>query len=62
MPNTIFTQDIQEIKKFFRTHKKIVLKPIHGYSGNDIHLLSSLDLRFIKKFLNKHSYIMSKNI
>ena len=39
MPNTIFTQNINEIKSFIYKHKKIIIKPIHSYSGNDIHLL-----------------------
>ena len=30
MPNTIFSQDINEIKKFFLKNKKIIMKPIHG--------------------------------
>ena len=58
MPSTIFSQDINEIKNFFKTHKKIILKPIHGYGGNDIHLLKKLDLNFIKKFIKKHDHIM----
>ena len=58
MPPTIFTQNINEIKKFFRSHKKVILKPIHGYSGNDIHLLNKLNLKFIKKFIKKHGHIM----
>ena len=44
MPPTIFTQNLDEIKKFIKTHKKVILKPIHGYGGNDIHLLSKLNL------------------
>ena len=40
MPSTIFTQNISEIKKFFKINKKVILKPIHSYSGNDIHLLN----------------------
>ena len=58
MPPTIFTQNIDEIKKFIKTHKKVILKPIHGYGGNDIHLLSKLNLYLIKKFIKKHNYIM----
>ena len=58
MPNTIFTQNINEIKKFFKTNKKVILKPIHSYSGNDIHLLSKFNLKLIKKFIKKHNYIM----
>ena len=58
MPPTIFTQNLDEIKKFIKTHKKIILKPIHGYGGNDIRLLSKLNLNLIKKFIKKHNYIM----
>ena len=45
MPSTIFTQDLNEIKNFIKKHKKIILKPIHSYSGNDIHLLKIFNLR-----------------
>ena len=58
MPATIFSQNINEIKKFFKIQKKIIIKPIHSYSGNNIHLLTKFNLRFIKKFIAKHSFIM----
>ena len=58
MPSTIFTQNIDEIKKFFRKHKKIILKPIHSYSGNDIYLLNKFNLKIIQKFIKKHDHIM----
>jgi len=58
MPSTIFTQNINEIKNFFKTHKKVILKPIHSYSGNDIHLLSKFNLKLINKFIKKHDHIM----
>ena len=58
MPNTIFTQNINEIKKFFRKNKKVILKPINSYSGNNIHLLKKFDLKFIKKFIKKHDHII----
>ena len=58
MPSTIFTQDINEIKKFFKKHKKVILKPIHSYSGNDIHLLTKFDLKLIQKFIKQHDHIM----
>ena len=58
MPSTIFTQNIIEIKKFFRIHKKVILKPIHSYSGNDIHLLNRFNSRLINKFIKKHDHIM----
>jgi len=58
MPNTIFTQDLNEIKSFIKKHKKIILKPIHGFSGNDIYLLFKFDVKLIKKFIKKHNHIM----
>ena len=58
MPSTIFTQDLSEIKSFIKKHKKIILKPIHSYSGNDIHLLKRFNSKLINKFINKHDHIM----
>ena len=58
MPSTIFTRDLSEIKIFIKKHKKVILKPIHSYSGNDIHLLKSFNSKFINKFINKHDHIM----
>ena len=58
MPSTIFTQNINEIKNFFKNHKRIILKPIHSYSGNDVKLLKKFDNKLIKKFIKKHNYIM----
>ena len=58
MPNTIFSQNIHEIKKFFKKNKHVILKPIHGFSGNNIHLLNKFKLKFIQRFIKKHDYIM----
>tara|TARA_B100000579_G_scaffold150172_1_gene121932 strand:+ start:494 stop:1420 length:927 start_codon:yes stop_codon:yes gene_type:complete len=58
MPNTIFTQNVKEIKNFFNLNKKIILKPIHSFSGNDIHLLNKFNLKFVQNFINKHDHIM----
>ena len=58
MTDTIFTQNLDEIKSFFKKYKKIILKPIHSYSGNDIHLLNRFDLKLIKKFIKQHDHIM----
>ena len=58
MPSTIFTQNINEIKKFHKKHKKIIIKPVHSFGGNDIHLLSKFDVKLIKKIIKKHDYIM----
>ena len=58
MPSTIFTRDVSEIKSFLKKHKEIILKPIHGFSGNDIHLLNKFDVKLIKNFIKKHDHIM----
>ncbi len=58
MPKTIFTQDIHEIRSFFNRNKKIVIKPIHSFSGNDIHLIKIFRSKFISKFIKKHRYVM----
>ena len=42
----------------FDYHKKIILKPIHSYSGNDIHLLNKFNLKRILKFIKQHDHIM----
>ena len=58
MPPTIFSQNINEIKKFFKKNEKVIIKPIHSFGGNDIHLLSKFNLKFIKKFIKKHEYVI----
>ena len=58
MPSTIFTQNLDEIKNFFKMHKKVILKPIHSFSGNDIHLLNKFNLKLIQKFIKQHDHIM----
>mgnify|MGYP002057993133 FL=1 len=58
MPKTVFTQNIEEINKFFNKHKNVIIKPIHSFGGNDIHLLNKFNVRFIKNFIRKHDHIM----
>ena len=58
MPDTIFTQDINEIKKFFKNHKKVIIKPVHSFGGNDIRLLTKFNKILIKNLINKHSFLM----
>ncbi len=58
MPATIFTQNMDEIKKIFPKNKKVILKPIHSFSGNDIHLLTKFSSKLVSKFIKKHNHIM----
>jgi len=58
MPDTIFSQNIDEIRKFFKKYKKVIIKPINSYSGNNIYLLTNFNLKFFRKFIKKHNHIM----
>ena len=58
MPATLFSQNINEIKNFFRKNKKVILKPVNGFSGNNIYLLPKFNLKLIKKIVKKHDYVM----
>jgi glutathione synthase len=59
MPPTIFTQDIEVIFKFYKRFKKIVIKPIHGYGGNDILLIKNhFNKKLIQNFIKKNEHIM----
>jgi glutathione synthase len=59
MPNTIFTKDYTEIVKFLKKNKKIVIKPIHSFGGNDIHFFKkNINKKLVLKFLKKHGHIM----
>ena len=39
MPPTLFTREIKEIEKFRKKYKKIVIKPTHGFGGNNRYYL-----------------------
>jgi glutathione synthase len=59
MPKTIFTKDLKEIKKFYKINKKMVIKPIHGYGGNDIVLMQGpFKNKLVVNFIKKHGHIM----
>ncbi|MDC0436086.1 glutathione synthase [Candidatus Pelagibacter sp.] len=59
MPKTIFTRDMKEIKNFYKINKRMIVKPIHGYGGNDIHLIQGVfKNQLITKFIKKHGHIM----
>ena len=58
MPRTLFTKNIDEIKKFFKENRRVILKPIHSYGGNDIHLLKKFEPKLINNLIKKHDHIM----
>ena len=59
MPPTIFTNNIDDIHKFFKKYKQIVLKPVDGYAGNNIlFLIKNFPRIKVLKFLKKYNHIM----
>ena len=59
MPETIFTKNIKQISSFLRKHKKIVVKPIHGYAGkNIIYINKTLNQGILKKYIKKFDHVM----
>jgi glutathione synthase len=59
MPKTIFSSDLRIIKKFIKKYKKIIIKPIHGYSGNNIKLINKkTNEKELINYIKKHGHIM----
>ena len=59
MPPTIFTKDLELIKKFYKENSKIVIKPIHGYAGKDILFIDrNFNKNIIKRYIKKIGHVM----
>ena len=56
-----FLHKISRRLKIFKKNKHVILKPIHSFSGNNLHLLNKFKLKFIQKLIKKHNYIMCQN-
>ena len=57
MPPTLISENLKEIKSFFRSHKSVVVKPINGFSGNNVILLKSFNAKKIIKLLKIHNHL-----
>ena len=59
MPPTIFTKDIEEIEKFRKKYKKIVIKPTHGYGGKNIFFVNkNVSKNKILNYVKKYQHVM----
>ena len=58
MPSTLISENIDEIKNFFKKNKKVIVKPINGYSGNEVILLKCFNKKIINKYLKKHNHVI----
>ena len=61
MPPSIFTKSVDEIEKFIKKYKKIVIKPTHGYGGKNILFVNKILAKTkISKYLKKHNHVMAQ--
>ena len=59
MPETIITKNIKQIISFKKKHKKIVIKPIHGYAGKNILFFENkVKVDYLKKYIKKFNHVM----
>ena len=58
MPSTLISEDLKEIKRFFDKNKKVVIKPIESYSGNDVRLLNKFNKGQIIRYIKKYHHLM----
>ena len=58
MPPTLISEDPKEIKRFFNKNKKVVIKPIESYSGNDVRLLNNFNKGQVVKYIKKYHHLM----
>ena len=57
MPPTLVSENLNEIRNFFKRNKAVVAKPINGFSGNNVILLKSFNAIKIKKLIKTHDHV-----
>mgnify|MGYP001167049037 FL=1 len=57
MPPTLISENLKEIRSFFKKNKAIVIKPINGFSGNDVILLQSFKADKIRGLLKTYNHL-----
>ncbi len=57
MPPTLISENLSEIRNFFRRNKAVVAKPINGFSGNNVILLKNFNTSKIRKLLKTHNHL-----
>ena len=57
MPPTLISENLNEIRSFFKRHKVVVAKPINGFSGNNVTLLKTFNAIKIRKLLKTHNHL-----
>ena len=58
MPSTLISEDLDKIKNFINKNKKVIVKPVDSYSGNDVILLNEFKVEIINKYIKKYNHII----
>ena len=58
MPSTLISEDLDKIKYFIKKNKKVIVKPVDGYSGNDVILLNGFKVEIIKRYIKKYNHVI----
>ena len=62
MPPTLISENLSEIRIFFKKYKTIVAKPINGFSGNNVILFKTFNANKIKKLIKNHNHLFFQKI
>ena len=57
MPPTLISENLSEIKSFFKKNKAVVAKPINGFSGNNVILMKSFNPGKIRKLIKAYNHL-----
>ena len=57
MPPTLISENLSEIKSFFKKHKAVVAKPINGFSGNNVILMKIFNSSKIRKLIKTNNHL-----
>ncbi len=57
MPPTLISENLSEIRSFCKRYKTVVVKPINGFSGNNVILLKTFNASKIRKLLKTHNHL-----
>ena len=57
MPPTLISENLSEIRSFFKRHKAVIAKPINGFSGNNVILFKTFNINKLKKLLKNHNHL-----
>ena len=57
MPPTLISENLSEIRSFFKKHKAVVAKPINGFSGNNVILMKTFNSSKIRKLIKTNNHL-----